>query len=162
MSGFDWLLNKRGFSYRESLQNWVPKAVYDWPLGWSRKNQRSCVLNDKSLQFSLTLMTRPGTWNFWDDSVPQRIWNNHVPQRIWNDRVPQKIQNDRVPQRIWNDCVPKKIWDDSFNFSGKLSNFENENTFKKRNHILKMNACFWKSEKWLILSLKWQCATENL
>ena len=33
-------------SENESLQNWVPRAVYDCPLGGRRKYQRSCVLND--------------------------------------------------------------------------------------------------------------------
>ena len=31
------LLIKKVFSYRESLQNWVPRSVYDCPLGWRRK-----------------------------------------------------------------------------------------------------------------------------
>ena len=33
-------------SENESLQNWVPRAVYDCPLGGRRNYQRSCVLND--------------------------------------------------------------------------------------------------------------------
>ena len=58
-----------------------------------------------------------------------------------------------------NDRVPQRIWDDHFNFSGKLSHFENENTFRKRTTfwkrklipkcILKMKTFFL--EKWKVI-----------
>ena len=123
-------------------------------------------------KFEMTTSTSPE--NFWkwkhsskkephfeNESMFFEKWlilnlNDPVPPRIWNDCVPQKIWDDRVPPKIQNDCVPQKIWDDRFNFSGNLSHFDNENTFRKittfwkwkliLKPVLKMKACFLKSD----------------
>ena len=89
---------------------------------------------------------------------------------FWMTVCPREFVDDCVPQKTWDDCVPQKIWDDRFNFSGKVSHSQNEKTISKKNHILKMKAhsetrfenerMFF--EKWLILNLKWRCATKNL
>ena len=71
-----WLTSqqKRFFHTERVCKNWVPRAVYDCPLGWRRKYQRSCVLND---------------------FVSQRIWNDRVLQRIC--RWPCATENLRWP-----------------------------------------------------------------
>ena len=84
---------KEVFSYRESLQNQVPRAVYDCHLGWRRKRQRSFVLNDR---------------------VPQRIWNDRVPQGIC--RWPCATERLRWPCATENLRWPLQLFRKTFKF----------------------------------------------
>ena len=75
-----------------------------------------------------------------------------------NLKCPCATENLRWPcaTKIQNDPVPQKIWNDRFNFSGNLSHFKNENTFRQITTfwkwklilklVLKMNAYFLKSD----------------
>ena len=111
-----WLTSqqKRFFHTERVCKNWVPRAVYDCPLGWRRKYQRSCVLND----FVSQRICR------WPCATENLKW----PCATENLRWPCATENLRWPLQLLR------------------KTFENENTVWKKNHILKMKACFLKSD----------------
>ena len=79
-------LTKEVFSYRE---NWVPRAVYDCPLGWRRKYNRSCVR-----KFHV-----PGPMKFCQICQSTNFYFFHL-SKVFMTVLHQNMTNDRAPPKF--------------------------------------------------------------